>query len=528
LAEAARAKARALFEEKVAKEPDNTAWAVELAELLLLPIDAKTELMVPTSENEGVPWRLTTSQPPANWMREEFDDSTWTTGSGGFGDGWAPGLVLRTPWKTSDIWLRRKFEWKPNPAVQSILARVAHDESFELFFNGQQVLSRQDWTTGYTFYPLDAKVLGLLKPGTNTMAVHCFNSVGSQYIDVGLHGLSSNARLTQQRLAVTKIAEPWAKLAAAYHALGDQPALEKLLKRHPAAAAGIGDLYASRQDWQRALAEYDRAITNGSKDARTFAARAEAYEKLEKWELAAADWGNADLYASDKNIRYGNPSRPALEHRALIYAWHLQQFDKQVQDCTELLKPERLGDNHWIFNLRGEAYDHLRQWDKALADFDKAVKVCQPNERETFLFFRARHFAAQGQWRQAADMMRPLYQNLAEANKEWWRVRDAALIFAVAGDVENYDKAAAECYRKQSAGSSNPDENKWIVHTMLPFPDMITKENRSRLLELAGKTDSYWQPRLTAAIHCRSGDDKKAAELFDANGVGRSSSSWRR
>jgi tetratricopeptide (TPR) repeat protein len=52
---------------------------------------------------------------------------------------------------------------------------------------------------------------------------------------------------------------------------------------------------------------------------------------------------------------------------------------------------------------------------------------------------------------------------------------------------------------------------------MLLFPEMITKENRSRLLELAGKTDAYWQPRLTAAIHFRSGDYKKAAKLFDAN-----------
>jgi len=293
LADAARAKARALLEQKLAKEPENAALAAELADLLVPPIDAKTPLMVPTSENEGVPWRFSTSKPPANWMREEFDDSTWATGPGGFGnDGWAPGLVLRTPWKTSDIWLRRKFEWKPNPAVQSLLARVAHDESFELFINGHQILSRQGWVD-YTFYPLDAKVLGLLKPGTNTLAVHCFNAAGAQHIDVGLCGLSSNPRLTQQRLTVMKTADPWGRLAAAYHVKSDQPALDKLLKQHPEAAAGIGDLYAAEQDWKRALAEYNKAITPQTKDARIFAGRALAHEKLEHWELAAADWEEA-------------------------------------------------------------------------------------------------------------------------------------------------------------------------------------------------------------------------------------------
>jgi hypothetical protein len=45
----------------------------------------------------------------------------------------------------------------------------------------------------------------------------------------------------QKRFAAMKIADPWAKLAAAYHLLGDQPALDKLLKHHPSAAAGIGE-----------------------------------------------------------------------------------------------------------------------------------------------------------------------------------------------------------------------------------------------------------------------------------------------
>src|SRR5262249_38061988 len=152
-----------------------------------------------------------------------------------------------------------------------------------------------------------------------------------------------------KRFEVLRLTDPWARLAAAYHVIGDQQALGKLLEHHPAATAGVGDWYASRQDWQRALAEYNKAITKGSKDAKVFGARAEVYEKLEKWELAAADWGKADLLVLDKKERFGNPSSPYLERRTWIWS-RLQQHEKRVQDCTELLKPERLGDSPWIHN----------------------------------------------------------------------------------------------------------------------------------------------------------------------------------
>jgi tetratricopeptide (TPR) repeat protein len=39
-----------------------------------------------------------------------------------------------------------------------------------------------------------------------------------------------------------QLTDPWAKLAAAYHTIGDQQALDILLKQRPAAAVGIADL----------------------------------------------------------------------------------------------------------------------------------------------------------------------------------------------------------------------------------------------------------------------------------------------
>jgi tetratricopeptide (TPR) repeat protein len=59
--------------------------------------------------------------------------------------------------------------------------------------------------------------------------------------------------------------------------------------QHPTAAAGIGDLYAADRDWERAIAEYDKALTRGTLDD-VLAKRAAAYEATGRWKLAVADW----------------------------------------------------------------------------------------------------------------------------------------------------------------------------------------------------------------------------------------------
>jgi len=507
--------ARSDLEKSLKIEPLEKAAGL-LADLLL----AETEVLVPTSKQAPVTWRYSTKKPANEWTEPDFDDAGWQVGAAPFGS--ADARQARTAWSTPDIWLRRSFEYAEGRESEALyLLRVLCDDDAEVFLNGKPLARRGGHTDlKYVTLELEQIVGDLFVPGNNTLAVHCLNYSGLGYIDVGLSAVSDGSfALAKRRFAATKNADPWARLAAAYYLGANQPALGKLLERHPAAAAGIGDLYAADNHWEQAVTEYTRAITAEPSHARIFAARAEAYEKLERWELAAADWGSVDLHASDKKVRYGNPSFPALERRFSIHG-RLQQWDKQVLDCNELLKPERLGNEPWILIKRGETYDQLRQWDQARADYDQAVKADSHPDRASFQFYRARHFAAQGRWKQAAEDLQQAWEKPTEFIKAWWCLRDAALIFAVAGDVENYRRTAAECLAKLSAADSNPDGNKWTVLALALYPEMITAENRARLLELAGKIDSWWQPRLTAAISFRSRDEQPAAELFDAHGGG--------
>lgn len=96
-----------------------------------------------------------------------------------------------------------------------------------------------------------------------------------------------------KRLAALKITDPWQKLAVAYQMIGDDRALDDLLARRPEAAIGIGDLNVTVKNWERAVAIYSKFITAETRDATLLAKRAEVYEKLERWDLAIADWTRA-------------------------------------------------------------------------------------------------------------------------------------------------------------------------------------------------------------------------------------------
>ena len=82
-------------------------------------------VIVETSEKAGQKWRYTLATPQEEWMKPEFDDSKWMAGEGGFGTRMTPGSVVRTEWKTPDIWLRRDVELKAHSGRRSLSARAS-------------------------------------------------------------------------------------------------------------------------------------------------------------------------------------------------------------------------------------------------------------------------------------------------------------------------------------------------------------------------------------------------------------------
>jgi hypothetical protein len=141
--------------------------------------------VVPTARKEPIAWRYSLDQPASGWFKADFDDSKWKQGPAGFGTRGTPGAIVRTEWKTADIWLRREFT-VPEVRMAELWLSVHHDEDVEVYINGVLAGKASGFTTDYVELPLTPEGRAALKAGKNIFAVHCHQTTGGQYIDVGL------------------------------------------------------------------------------------------------------------------------------------------------------------------------------------------------------------------------------------------------------------------------------------------------------------------------------------------------------
>jgi hypothetical protein len=142
--------------------------------------------LVPTSEKVAQTWRYTTTKPEAIWFVKRFAADRWKNGLAGFGTEGTPGAIVRTKWDSSDIWLRRTFELELRPNDGQLALRIHHDEDAEVYLNDVLVASFKRHKNNYQLVLLSPDVRRLLKVGKNLLAVHCHQTTGGQYIDVGL------------------------------------------------------------------------------------------------------------------------------------------------------------------------------------------------------------------------------------------------------------------------------------------------------------------------------------------------------
>ena len=150
-----------------------------------LPPRPRTVEVVPTALTERPKWRYTTEKPGDDWFQPGFDASAWKEGNAGFGTRGTPGSVVRTEWKTDDIWLRRSFDL-PVENTADLKLLLHHDEDAEVYINGVSVAQASGYTSDYEQVDLSAEGRAALKQSGNVLAIHCHQTAGGQYIDAGL------------------------------------------------------------------------------------------------------------------------------------------------------------------------------------------------------------------------------------------------------------------------------------------------------------------------------------------------------
>jgi hypothetical protein len=169
------------YDRRVEKISPARLFAMNSGEMFRQPMTALL-----TNAVFGLPvWRYTFEKPPPSWNLPAFDDHAWPEGPGGFGTDFTRGSRVHTQWNTSDIWLRRSFVLG-TPELNGARFYLHHDKSVQVYLNGIEALHTGSYLVNYALFDIPPQALAALHPGTNCIAVHCDQTAGGQFIDVGI------------------------------------------------------------------------------------------------------------------------------------------------------------------------------------------------------------------------------------------------------------------------------------------------------------------------------------------------------
>ena len=170
--------------------------------------------VMPNALTSPQSWKYTTATPTSDWTNSSFDDTTWSTGTGGFGTAGTPGAIVNTNWNTSDIYLRKSFTM-PSGSFSNLEIQAYHDEDAQVYINGILAASATGYDTTYDFLDISPAALAQLTPGaTVEFAVHCHQTVGGQDIDVGLVNLvaASSPSVSAVALKAPLVSAPFRRI----------------------------------------------------------------------------------------------------------------------------------------------------------------------------------------------------------------------------------------------------------------------------------------------------------------------------
>lgn len=159
----------------------------------------KKDTIIATAMEGGEMWKMTTTQPATDWYTADFDDSSWKEKKSGFGTSGTPNAVVRTTWSSSDIWIRKKFrlDGMNRQQADSLVMLMTHDEDCEIYINGIKMAEFTGHDNNYSLVDFTAAVKNaLVYNADNTVAVHCKQTTGGQFIDLGIYLLSQNGMTT--------------------------------------------------------------------------------------------------------------------------------------------------------------------------------------------------------------------------------------------------------------------------------------------------------------------------------------------
>ncbi len=175
---------------KLTKDPVNetdkwllAATKIYYKELNTSEVDPKTVDMIILSAAEAKTiWKYTETKPDDNWFAEGFNDSSWKKGPSKFGG--TKTISAKTKWSKEDIWMRRVVTLED--VLLDPVLKISHDDNYEVYVNGKLLYKEAGVSMPYKYIKLEKHLGKLFKKGKNIIAVHCHDTGGERYIDVGI------------------------------------------------------------------------------------------------------------------------------------------------------------------------------------------------------------------------------------------------------------------------------------------------------------------------------------------------------
>jgi len=163
--------------------------------------------ILPNSKQQPGTWKYTLRRPDADWFESGFDDRGWRSGRGGFGTTVTPNTEVGTLWDSEEIWLRRTVS-VDRPIDGEVYVELHHDENTTIYVNGVLAAKVTGYNTDFELLPVEPGAATTLKPGRNTIAAHCVQTAGGQYIDLGLVAVKEE-RWSRQKAWQWFDDQPW-------------------------------------------------------------------------------------------------------------------------------------------------------------------------------------------------------------------------------------------------------------------------------------------------------------------------------
>src|SRR2546423_8300983 len=161
----------------------------------LIRVDGKTykflgapkrelKAIVPGAEDKIYSCAYTEKKPTEDWMNLNYDDQEWLKGKGMLG---TKESNPQTLWTSRDVWIRRSFLLPKVIVLNELVLLAKYDDDAEVYLNGEKIFSTGCCSSGYKEIDLSRQLQLKLRTGKNVLAVHCANTGGPGFIDVGLY-----------------------------------------------------------------------------------------------------------------------------------------------------------------------------------------------------------------------------------------------------------------------------------------------------------------------------------------------------